>query len=214
MEHWDKIDRMNEAFERIIGRGPRLKETPFVFGGNMVLHKETFKCVPFDPSVTRGEDIDFLINIKMFGYKFFLDNTLSIKHLPPPKPHPIWKQLREDILRFVAERAKLRDQVPEEGMVHVSAQELDPYPGAFLRDDLEEKVARACEILSEHYREEGNEADAKQALKNIDIAHGQAISEDNAFQRLIGIKRLWEEMMAFTEQEDVRERLRSCIGFS
>jgi len=110
MKYWDQYDRMNEAFDRIIGREPRLKETPFVFGGNMVIHRNLFTAVPFDPGVTRGEDIDFLINAKMFGFPFFLDNQLSIKHLPPPKTHPVWRSLLDDLYRFIYDRAKINNQ--------------------------------------------------------------------------------------------------------
>jgi glycosyltransferase involved in cell wall biosynthesis len=211
MEHWDQLDRMNESFERIIGKRPRLKETPFVFGGNMVIHAEVFKHIPFDPNVTRGEDIDFLINMKMFGYKFFLDNTLAIKHLPAAKSHPIWKQLREDICRFLRERAKLRNQEPLENMARVSAEELDPYPGAFLKDNLEEKIKKACTILADYYRAEGSEADAVEALKNIDIARIEAHSGKNPFRELLRTKKLWEEMMDFTAREEIRERLREIL---
>jgi glycosyltransferase involved in cell wall biosynthesis len=200
-KYWDKTDRMNEAFKKIIGEGPRLKETPFVFGGNMIVHRDVFTRIPFDPNVTRGEDIDFLINMKMFGYKFFLDNKLSIKHLPPPKSHPVWKQLREDIRRFAFERAKLRDQnTAPKKMAHVSAEELMPYPGAFLTDDLEEKIAGASSILADHYRFEGKEEDAKEALKNIDIAVESALSK-NALEKLIDTQKLWEDIMKFSSTE-------------
>ena len=206
-EHWDKRERMNEAFEQVIGTGPRLKETPFVFGGNMVVHRDIFTRIPFDPHVTRGEDIDFLINMKMFGYRFFLDNTLSIKHLPPPKSHAMWKQLREDILRFIRERDKLRDQEPVEGMVHVAAEELDPYPGAFLKYDLEEKIERACTILADECRAEGKEADAREALNNIDIARREAAAGENTFHRLLRTQQKWEKMMEFTARKEVRREL-------
>ena len=198
MKSWDKLDRMNEAFEQIIGRGPRFKETPFVFGGNMIVHREIFTRIPFDPKVTRGEDIDFLINMRMFGHKFFLDNTLTIKHLPPPHSSPTWKQLREDIYRFVFERAKLRDQdATVEGMVCVSAEDLSPYPGAFLKDDLEDKIAGACMILADDYRAEGREADRAETLKNIDIATGDARPAGNAFYQFLSIQKLWAQMMMF-----------------
>ena len=213
MEHWDQVDRMNETFERIIGTGPRLKETPFVFGGNMVVHAEVFRQVLFDPYVTRGEDIDFLINMKMCGYRFFLDNTLSIKHLPPPKPHAVWKQLREDICRFVRERAKLRKQEPAADMVRVSAEELDPYPGAFLKDDLEDKIERACGVLADEYRTDGKETDVAETVKNIDVAHSEARSRENPFQRFLRMKKLWEEMMAFVGQNKIRGQLRSALGW-
>ena len=205
MKHWDKLDRMNEAFEQIIGSGPRLKETPFVFGGNMIIHREIFTRIPFDPKVTRGEDIDFLINMRMFGYKFFLDNTLAIKHLPPPHFHPTWKQLREDIYRFVFERSKLRDQdMTAKNMVSVSAEELCPYPGAFLKDDLEDKIAGACEVLADEYRAQGKHADRAEALKNIDIATGKAAPADNAFQQLLTIQKQWEQLMVFCSQAAIK----------
>ena len=204
---WDKVARMNEAFEKIIGTGPRLKETPFVFGGNMIVHREIFTHIPFDPSISRGEDIDYLINMKMFGHTFFLDNSLSIKHLPPPKYHAVWKQLREDIYRFIRERDKLRQQEAVPGMVHVRAEELDPYPGAFLKDDLEDKITRECTALAAQYRIEGRESDAAEALKNIKIAQSGAGVRENSFHRLIRTKQLWEEMMDFTSPGDIRKRL-------
>jgi hypothetical protein len=211
--HWDKADRMNEAFERFIGQGPRIKVTPFVFGGNMVVHRDVFTHIPFDPGITRGEDIDFLINMKMFGYSFFLDNTLSIKHLAPPKPHPIWKQIREDVYRFVYERAKLHDQEAREEMVHVSAEDLDPYPGAFLKDDLEEKIEKACRVLADRYRSEGKEKDAEEALRNIDIARGSAVSGGNIFHRLLELKAEWTELMAFSDKSRIREQLQQAVGW-
>jgi len=212
MKYWDKIDRMNEAFEQIIGRGPRLKETPFVFGGNMIVHREIFTRIPFDPNVTRGEDIDFLINMRMFGYTFSLDNTLAIKHLPPPHSSPTWKQHREDIYRFIFERAKLRDQdTTVAGMVPVSAEELSPYPGAFLTDALEGKIARACMILADDYRAEGKEADRAETLKNIDIATGEAHPVENTFHQLLTIQKLWEQMMEFASQEKIKKRLTQAL---
>ena len=149
--------------------------------------------------------------MRMFGYRFFLDNTLSIKHLPPPKTHPMWKRLREDILRFVRDRAKLRDQERVEGMVHITAEELDPYPGAFLKDDLEDKIAGACTILADHYRSEGKETDALAALKNIEISREEALRRENTFHRLLHIQELWEEMMGLSARAEIRQRLRGIL---
>lgn len=211
MKHWDKLDKMNEAFEQIIGHEPRLKQTPFVFGGNMIVHRDVFRLIPFDPIVTRGEDIDYLINMRMHGYKFFLDNTLAIKHLPPPKTHPTWKQLREDVFRFVRERAKLRSQEPLHGMVTVTAEELDPYPGAFLKDDLEQKIADACRILADIYRNDGNEEDAIETLCNIEIVRIEAAGKENSFRRFVELQRQWQKMMQLAGRKDVRAKLQEEI---
>jgi len=156
MTHWNKIDCMNRAFKEIIDSKPRLKETPFAFGGNLVIHRDLFMIVPFDPGITRGEDIDFLINARLLGFKFYLDNELSIKHMAPPKPFPLWRQLREDILRFLFEKDKLQAQKETPLLARVTAEDLDPYPGEFLRDDLEDRIFRSNLMLAIEYLKEGD----------------------------------------------------------
>ncbi len=209
MEAWDQLDRMNEAFDRFIALPPRLKETPFVFGGNMVIHRELFTKVPFDPLVPRGEDIDFLINAKMFGFRFFLDNTLSIKHLPPPKFHPLWRRLREDVFRFLFEREKIRCQEAREGMVRVRPEDFDPYPGAFLKEDLEEKVRRASHILADLYETSGDVDGKREALKTVSLMREALNRMGNPFQDLLALQSRWEQLMRGVESSRVRE---ACIS--
>ncbi len=192
MKYWDQLERMNEAFDRFIGAPPRLKETPFVFGGNMVLHREIIKKVPFDPLVPRGEDIDYLMNARMFGFKFFLDNTLSIKHLPPPKTHPVWRRLREDVFRFMFEREKIRKQRDLPGLTRIEAEDFDPYPGAFLKDDLEWKVEQASRVLEEIYEKEGDVEGAREARATVFLMR-KALREGkrNPFEDLLNLQRKW-----------------------
>ncbi len=209
--YWNTAEKMNEAFERFIGTPPRLKVTPFAFGGNMVIHKKVFTEIPFDPNITRGEDIDYIINMKMFGYKCYLDNTLSIRHLPPPKPYPIWRQMREDILRFLYEREKLRKQKEIKDMYYVRVEELDPYPGAFLREDLEEKIYKASHALAEYYKEQGLDDDAKEALKNIEIANEYEWRKKDPFLHFLNLKNDWQLLMAKTKDPDLRIQLRDLL---
>lgn len=211
MKYWDQYARMNEAFDKVIGTEPRLKETPFVFGGNMVIHRNLFTVVPFDPNVRRGEDIDFLINARMLGFHFFLDNQLSIKHLPPPKTHPTWMQLREDIYRFIYERAKIETQREMEGMTKVNPGDFDPYPGCFLKSDLEEKIEQACKLLSEEYLAQGDRKGSEEALNNISVAKTDAVPKYDPFQRLCELQRQWQDLMRFTGQEDIRSQICDII---
>ncbi len=213
MEAWDQLDRMNEAFDRFILQPPRLKETPFVFGGNMVIHRELFTRVPFDPQVPRGEDIDFLMNAKMFGFRFFLDNTLAIKHLPPPKSHPVWRRLREDVFRFLFEREKIRKQKKLDGMVTVTPEDFDTYPGAFLKDDLEKKVEKASRILADIYKSSGDEEGAREVLMTVTLMR-EAISENpDPFEALVSLQRQWHTMMRATDCGVFRELGNSLLRF-
>ncbi|MCL2202197.1 MAG: hypothetical protein FWB75_09550, partial [Oscillospiraceae bacterium] len=174
MTHWDRFGTKARAFDEIIGCPPRVKRTPFVFGGAMIIHREMFQSVPFDPHITRGEDIDYLINSKMYGFSFFLDNTLSIKHLPVPKKHPQWKRIREDIYRFVYEKAKISSQYKTSNMVIVTPEDFDPYPGEFLRDDLDDKIFSSNIMLSIDYMLKGDTEGAAESLNNIAIARKDA----------------------------------------
>ena len=211
MKYWNQYEKMNEAFDKIIGTEPRLKKTPFVFGGNMVVHRNLFTVVPFDPNVPRGEDIDFLINAKMFGFQFFLDNQLSIKHLPPPKTRPVWRQLREDIYRFVYEREKIKNQRQVNGINRVYPEDFDPYPGAFLKEDLEEKIEKSCKLLSEEYLTKSDTNGSEEALNNIALAQTDAGPKFDAFQNLCKMQKQWQAFMEYSYGKDVRLKIKEII---
>jgi len=194
MTYWDRFGFKAKAFDEIIGCSPRIKRTPFAFGGAMILHRDLFQSVPFDPQITRGEDIDYVINSKMYGFSFFLDNTLSIKHLPVPKKHPQWKRIREDIYRFVYERAKIQSQYKTGNMVMVSPEDFDPYPGEFLRDDLDAKIYRSNMMLATDYMMKGDAEGAAESMNNIMIAVKDAQPDYDAFERYLGNQKLWEKL--------------------
>lgn len=213
MTYWNKIDCMNRAFKKIVGKDPRLKETPFVFGGNMVVHRDLFTVVPFDPSITRGEDIDFLINTRMFGFKFFLDNQLSIKHDAPPKTHPIWQRFRGDILRFVFEKSKLGTQESLPDMMRIKAEDLDPYPGEFLKEDLEERILQSNIMMSIEYLREGDKDGALECLVNIHLAKSKSLPPENPFQNLLQFQKTWKDMMEYFASEKVCSEVCTLFRF-
>ncbi len=127
---WRKERKMNAAF-KIIESAKRLTETTFAFGGNMVLHWKMFEKVPFDPNITRGEDMDLLVNARMLGFRFMLDTQLSVLHLPTEKS--LWSEMRQDLYRFLYMRQKLQRQGDVKNISAVSIESLEPYPGYFLR---------------------------------------------------------------------------------
>lgn len=188
-KYWNNVFAMNQAFGQIIGKGPRLKPTPFVFGGNMVIHRELLTNVPFDPSITRGEDIDFLINIRISGARFWLDNTLSIVHLPPSKKNPQWLSFREDIKRFLYENKKVSDHSHLNG---VSRDELMPYPGLFLGEDLEEKILAASKLLYNDYKEAGDKHGMEQCIINEEIVKTESFKAIDTKKWLSKLKSNWK----------------------
>jgi GT2 family glycosyltransferase len=136
---YNKSAIMNAAIEVMEEKPGRLVETSFVFGGNMVIHRRVFEEISFDPYITRGEDIDYLINARLAGYHFFFDKELAIVHLPPLAT----SHLQEDIIRFIYEKEKLTMAKQELGLTPVSPESLDPYPGAFLHNGMDGHASEA-----------------------------------------------------------------------
>ena len=202
MAEWPAVVTMNQAFS-IIGEGPRLQVTPFVFGGNMIIHRDVFHRIPFDPNVRRGEDIDYLVNCKFFGIDFLLDRELSILHLPPEKTAPDWRRLREDIYRFIYQRAKLRAQVPVEGLRTVTVEELDPYPGRFTRDDLEEMIFRTSVLMGLRHMEMKDKLGFDESLNNIYLARFDASPKTDPFRWFLDYQVHWKGLMEFLGKDRV-----------
>lgn len=212
MTYWNKITCMNRTFKEFIDKGPRLKVTPFAFGGNLMIHRDLFTRIPFDPSIPRGEDIDFLINARLFGFKTYLDNQLSIKHIAPPKTSPTWESLREDIFRFVYEKRKLEGQKGYPGLHPLQAADLDPYPGEFLKDDLEEKIFRSNQMLAIDYIAKGDSTGAIECMQNIYLSHTKALPTDNPYYKLFRLQTDWEKLMDFFSSDNVAEEAIALSG--
>jgi glycosyltransferase involved in cell wall biosynthesis len=124
---WNKKKIMNRAFQIITNPDQeRLVPTPFAFGGNMIIHRDCWEKVPFDPLITRGEDMDYLRNTRYFGFETRLDRKLSILHKPPKSPPSTNSKFKQDAIRFLYSKSKLES-------LGVDISEYEPYPGYFLR---------------------------------------------------------------------------------
>jgi GT2 family glycosyltransferase len=124
----DKSIFMNKTMRQLMAQPDELVRTPMALGGNMVFHRELFTQVGFDPAITRGEDIDYLINARIAGHTFFFYPKLPITHLPPRHfESSQYAKMRQDVIRFIYEKEKLQ-------LYGLSPDEFTPYPGRLLSD--------------------------------------------------------------------------------
>ncbi|MDY0290408.1 MAG: hypothetical protein RBR15_16400 [Sphaerochaeta sp.] len=138
----------NEVYRRVEDSEDTITDTSIVLGGNMVFSRTLFMHVPFDPFVRRGEDIDYMINSMMAGFQWKCDKTLMIDHYPPACKET--NKLQEDVMRFLYEKAKIEMSVTKEGIKAVRAEDLGPYPGNFLKENLQEE---ALQVLKDRPKE-------------------------------------------------------------
>jgi GT2 family glycosyltransferase len=133
-----KSNFMNETIRQLMTQPDELVRTPMALGGNMIFHEELFTRVGFDPAITRGEDIDYLINARIAGHPFCFDPRLSITHLPPRHfESSQYAKMRQDVIRFIYEKEKLQ-------LNNLQPDEFAPYPGRLLSDDF---ILAALEAL-------------------------------------------------------------------
>lgn len=198
--YWNVIDAMNEMFRKYIVESPGLKETPFAIMGNIAVHRDFFTRVPLDPPMQRGEDMDWVMNAHILGYKFILDTDLRIKHVPPPRPYPTWRPMREDIYRFRYQQAKISNSRTGNGYHRLDRERYLPYPGLFFQDDFLDRVYKACTTLAIDYLVQGKEKDAQETLNNIYHAHYLAEPKEDPFTTYLDFQKKWVEMMDLIDE--------------
>ncbi len=168
MTFWNNTEAMNEAFEKYVFGQPRLKETSYAVMGNIVLHSDFFTQVPLDPRCPRGEDLDWVINSRIFGFRFYMDRELRVKHAPPTRRYPDWRLNRLDIERFLYDRRKIKSL---ESKLGISSDYFSPWPGRFLNSELEERVFRTNIMLAMQYLSQGETEKVEGCLNNIFFAN-------------------------------------------
>ncbi len=148
---WDNYFwQQGRAFNSMISqamRGPRLSRSSYVCGGCMALHKEAFKRMAFDPWVVRGEDLDYMLNLRMYGSDIWFDNTWSVRHLPPRTKRE-GLRFRQDVYRWLYEYRKMEFSRSQIDLIQVKASSLVPYPGPFLEPGIDKKMKRTARLRS------------------------------------------------------------------
>lgn len=138
---WSKSESFNLWMHHML-EGTRICRSNYVCGGCFCVAAEAFSNVPYDPQITRGEDLDYLINLRMYGYDVWFDNKWRVRHMPPKAPSYAARFL-QDVYRWTYEVTKLEASHRIIGLRHVTAESLEPYPGNWVsRRDVSKKISR------------------------------------------------------------------------
>jgi len=120
-------------------RGPRLSRSNHVCGGCFVLHREAFRRVAFDPWIVRGEDLDYMLDLRMYGSDIWFDNKWWMRHLPPDTKSE-GARFRQDIYRWLYEYRKMEYSRTQIDLLQVKPASLEPYPGPFLEPNIGRRI--------------------------------------------------------------------------
>ena len=138
---WSKRDEFNRWMHRA-QEGTRISRSNYVCGGCFAVAAEAFCSVAFDPLVTRGEDLDYLLNLRMYGFDVWFDNQWAVKHLPPRIPSHAARFL-QNVYRWSYEVKKLEASREIINLHHVTPESLQPYPSRWVdADELHRRIRR------------------------------------------------------------------------
>lgn len=135
---WQQGRAFNEWITKAM-RGPRLSRSNHVCGGCLAIHKEAFRRLAFDPWITRGEDLDYMLDLRMYGSDIWFDNQWVLRHLPP-RTASEGTRFRQDIFRWLYEYRKLEYSRALIDLQQVKPASLEPYPGPFLEPGLLRRI--------------------------------------------------------------------------
>lgn len=208
---WPKLRLLNQTLRELSRHPEPWPLTPMALGGNMVLPRALYRSLPFDPWIPRGEDIDYVVNARMWEIPFFFQKDLRVRHLPPPKPHPAWLRLRQDVLRFAYARKKLRQQEAHPGMVKVTPESLMPYPGRFLLEDLEKLVHESHTLLALEYLIQGDPAAAAETLENLRLFKEMMEDPGSGLPNYLAFAERWRQFQGWLSDPRVAVRVRQAL---
>ncbi len=207
-----KAALMNDEFSSYMRHPERLVETAIVLGGNMIFSRDLFMQIPFDPGITRGEDIDYLLNSRMLGYSWYLDKELQITHLPPSpsEKDPLnvspYSKLQQDIIRFTYQREKIKLSTIISGFHPLKPEDFGYYPGEFLRDDLEEHALKA---LKDTRPPDADQSFFPKPEKLIEQAKNRAAKAGNYYE----FKEKWKQVIEVVDRDwQLKEHMKKRLN--
>lgn len=141
-KHWAKRAEFNEWMTQALA-GPRISRSNTVCGGCFAVHAEAFTRVAFDPWITRGEDLDYLFDLKFYGMDVWFDNRWRVRHMPPRLNDTAFRFL-QDVYRWTYERRKVEVCNGNIDLHKVTPEQLMPYPGPWVGPELPTRIRKTA----------------------------------------------------------------------
>lgn len=199
--YWQQGSAFNAWIDRAMA-GPRLSRSNHVCGGCLALHREAYKRVCFDPWIVRGEDLDYMLNLRMYGSDIWFDNKWMLLHLPPEGASE-GARFRQDIYRWLYEYRKVEFSRTQIDLQQVKPGSLEPYPGPFLEPGIQKRIKRTALLRSLGRPDRRAYQQAARAANDEAAAYAS-----RNCSKYFEFQYIWPQIMARTENDEI---LRSAL---
>ena len=141
-KYWAKRAEFNEWMTQALA-GPRISHSNTLCGGCFAVHAEAFTRVSFDPWITRGEDLDYLFDLRLYGVDVWFDNKWRVRHTPP-RVKDTASRFLQDVYRWTYERRKIEVCNSNIDLQKLLPESLMPYPGPWISPELPARISKTA----------------------------------------------------------------------
>lgn len=139
-KYWSKAAEFNRVMERMQTSSSRFSRSNHLCGGCCALHAEAYSKVPFDPYITRGEDLDYVLNLRANGMDAWFDNAWFVRSQPPDEMASVPSMFMQDVHRWLYEYRKLDAMNARRDLRTITPESLMPYPAPWLSAGVRRRV--------------------------------------------------------------------------
>ena len=143
-KYWSKSAEFNKVMEHAQTSRSRITRSNHLCGGCCALHAEAFTRVPFDPYITRGEDLDYVLDCRANGLDVWFDNEWFVRLRPPEEMAPAPSTFMQDVHRWLYEYRKLDAMNARRDLRTITPESLMPYPAPWLSSEVRSRVFRTA----------------------------------------------------------------------
>ena len=141
--YWSKAGEFTKVMERMLS-ATRFSRSNHMCGGCCALHAEAFVRVPFDPYITRGEDLDYVFDLRAFGLDVWFDNAWSVRSQPPEETASGPSLFMQDAYRWLYEYRKLEALNARRDLRTITRESLMPYPAPWVFPEVRQRVFKTA----------------------------------------------------------------------
>ena len=139
-KYWSKAADFNRVMGRAQTGAARITRSNHLCGGCCALHAAAWSKVPFDPYITRGEDLDYLLDLRANGMDVWFDNEWLVRAQPAGEKVSAPSLFMRDMYRWLYEYRKLDAMNARRDLRTITPESLMPYPAPWLSPQVRERV--------------------------------------------------------------------------
>jgi hypothetical protein len=201
---WLQEEGFNHWIEEAM-HGARITPARSACGGCLAVDHEAYQRLAFDPWIPRGEDLDYLLSMRLYGFDIWFDNAWSLKHYPPEIANEAVR-FRSDYYRWVYEQRKVAHARTQVDLMPIVADKLNPYPGPLLKPQNITRMKTTARLHSFDRRERSLLSTPESTLAK----DAEDFAENN-YRRSFQFQYAWPEVYAsFVDNKELYDYLARC----